>query len=276
MAPRPTRPPPQHIANPALGDKTLQDPSLRVFYPVLYITDITGGASTAGDWQHGGTGTTFIDDIFGTWSTATLVGTTFHRHPPASQESLGPGHRLDTPPAGTTTFDEGYGAEVRWNASNLGVQVGHTYRFQILTHDGDQNKDGGDAGEQCVNLTIPLPPTITTNASAGVDLGGSITDTAHLTGGANPTGTITFKAYGPDDATCANPAASRPTRPSPERAITPPRPSPRRPRLPIDGGLYSGVQGDPNNPGPEGVQCRQRGGRNARRRDARIPPLPRR
>ena len=244
---------PQHVSNPNLGDTTLKDPSLRVFYPVLYITDITGGASTAGDWQHGGTGTTFIDDIFGTWSTATLVGTTYTVNTPNSQNHwnlgvVGP-TGPDAPPAGTTTFDEGYGAEVRWNASNLGVVAGHTYRFQILTHDGDQNKDGGDAGEQCVNLTIPLPPTITTTASAGVDLGGSITDTAHLTGGANPTGTITFKAYGPDDATCGNPAAFTSdktvngTGDYTSASFTPTLPGKYRWRA-----FYSGVANDANNP----------------------------
>jgi hypothetical protein len=32
----------------------------------------------------------------------------------------------------------------------------------------------------------------------------SVTDTATLSGGANPTGSITFRLYGPDDATCAS------------------------------------------------------------------------
>ncbi len=46
-------------------------------------------------------------------------------------------------------------------------------------------------------------PTLSTQASADVDLGGSITDTATLTGGNTPTGTITLELYGPDDPTCA-------------------------------------------------------------------------
>src|SRR5205085_546080 len=33
--------------------------------------------------------------------------------------------------------------------------AGHAYRFQVMTHDGDQNKPGGDAGERCTTLTIP-------------------------------------------------------------------------------------------------------------------------
>jgi hypothetical protein len=31
--------------------------------------------------------------------------------------------------------------------------AGHRYRAQFIVHDGDQNKDGGDVGQACVNLT---------------------------------------------------------------------------------------------------------------------------
>jgi len=46
-------------------------------------------------------------------------------------------------------------------------------------------------------------PTLATQASAGTLLGGPVSDTATLAGGNNPTGTITFSLYGPDDGTCA-------------------------------------------------------------------------
>jgi len=36
-----------------------------------------------------------------------------------------------------------------------------------------------------------------------ITIGGSVKDTATLSGGNNPTGTITFKVYGPDDANCS-------------------------------------------------------------------------
>ncbi len=56
-------------------------------------------------------------------------------------------------------------------------------------------------GEIRANL---LPsPTLTTTAAAPV--GAVLADTAHLTGGTNPTGTVTFTLYGPNDATCAGP-----------------------------------------------------------------------
>ncbi|HJV08808.1 MAG TPA: right-handed parallel beta-helix repeat-containing protein, partial [Acidimicrobiales bacterium] len=52
-------------------------------------------------------------------------------------------------------------------------------------------------------VVTPAAPTITTQASPSVGLGGSVTDTATLIGGFNPTGTVTFNLYGPADATCA-------------------------------------------------------------------------
>jgi hypothetical protein len=50
-------------------------------------------------------------------------------------------------------------------------------------------------------------PAVTTRASGPVVAGGAISDSATLTGGANPTGTITFDLFGPDDPTCAGGAA---------------------------------------------------------------------
>ena len=45
-----------------------------------------------------------------------------------------------------------------------------------------------------------------THASAPVAAGGTITDTATLSGGVNPTGTITFTLFGPNNPTCTGPA----------------------------------------------------------------------
>jgi len=48
---------------------------------------------------------------------------------------------------------------------------------------------------------------ILTKVSAdAITIGGSVTDTATLSGGNNPTGTITFRVYGPSDATCSGAA----------------------------------------------------------------------
>ncbi|MGI8983253.1 MAG: FGLLP motif-containing membrane protein [Acidimicrobiales bacterium] len=51
-------------------------------------------------------------------------------------------------------------------------------------------------------------PAVTTQASPGVTVGGSIFDTATVTGGFNPTGSVTFRLYGPDDSTCTSAAVS--------------------------------------------------------------------
>lgn len=52
---------------------------------------------------------------------------------------------------------------------------------------------------------MPASPTISTRASGGVSVGaGTISDSALLSGGFNTTGTITFRLYGADDATCAS------------------------------------------------------------------------
>src|SRR5882762_7441595 len=51
-------------------------------------------------------------------------------------------------------FTIGYGAEVRWEVSQLGLLAGHTYRMYFMVHDGDQNKAGGDAGQGCAILGV--------------------------------------------------------------------------------------------------------------------------
>ena len=91
------------------------------------------------------------------------------------------------------------------SASFPGTAVG-TYHW-VVSYSGDNhNRPAGPTacGEVGENVIIsPANPAITTTASAGVTLGGSAYDTAQLSGGANPTGTITFRLYGPQDATCA-------------------------------------------------------------------------
>jgi len=49
-------------------------------------------------------------------------------------------------------------------------------------------------------------PTLSTTPSPGGPIGTVINDTATLTGGNRPTGSITFKLYGPNDTGCSKPA----------------------------------------------------------------------
>jgi len=89
----------------------------------------------------------------------------------------------------------------------------------IATYSGDSRNHSiatgcGDPGEDVVVDPTTTPPTgspsLTTTASHNVHAGSPISDTAHLTGGTNPTGTITFAVFGPDDANCSGPPAAAP------------------------------------------------------------------
>jgi len=55
-------------------------------------------------------------------------------------------------------------------------------------------------------------PELSTLASPGVRVGGTVHDTARLAGGVHPTGSVTFVLHGPDDSSCAGPAAFRSTK----------------------------------------------------------------
>ena len=85
--------------------------------------------------------------------------------PAVNNWNLGPG--ADPVPPGLT--NQGYGAEIRWDISSLGLQPGHTYRLYFMDHDGDQNHSGGDSGQGCAFITMPggpaASPTPTATAS---------------------------------------------------------------------------------------------------------------
>lgn len=156
---------PGHVVNPAVGDLTARDPSGRPLFPALFITDVTGIIGTtsdayrAGDWQYGGTPIP-PHEIFGTWKAAVkstgLLATDMD--PVGNGWNLGAGS--DTPAGGFTALtNQGYGTEIRWNVNSLRVngqplQSGHSYRVQVMVHDGDQNKSGGDVGQSCMVVTI--------------------------------------------------------------------------------------------------------------------------
>jgi len=144
---------PQTGTNALVGDQSGLDASLRPMWPSLFITDIsTDPNNRSGDWQMGGAPSN-PNAIFGTWKSAvrtvdytkmpTLVSITPDVDPTKNNWNLGPG--ADAPPAGLASA--GYGTEARWNVT---LTPGHSYRLQVLVHDGDQNKTGGDSGEGCV------------------------------------------------------------------------------------------------------------------------------
>jgi hypothetical protein len=172
--------------NPAIGttattgDQAGTDVSGRPMAPSLFITDITNDPTNrSGDWQWGGTAYA-PGAVFGTWKSFTrtvdytqspvAVSVTAPTDPAKNGWNLGAGS--DAPPAGLTS--EGYGAEMRWNLNDLQAQgvliPGHTYRFYVIVHDGDQNKVGGDAGQAAFVYTLPSPP-----AAQPATLSGNVT-----------------------------------------------------------------------------------------------------
>jgi hypothetical protein len=93
----------------------------------------------------------------------------------------------------STPFTPGSAGEYRWTA----------------TYSGDANNEGAGAGCNAVaetSVVSKASPTISTNAT-NATVGSTIHDTATLAGGQSAGGTITFEAFGPDDATCAATAA---------------------------------------------------------------------
>jgi len=134
------------------GDQSGLDPSLRPLWPVLYVTDTTNDPSNrAGDWQMGGRPIN-PNAVYGTWKSA--VRTVDNTASPA-QVSVTPDadpakndwNFILNDPVPSGIKNEGWSAEVRWGVI---FQPGHTYRLQVIVHDGDQNKVGGDCGEACI------------------------------------------------------------------------------------------------------------------------------
>jgi hypothetical protein len=140
---------PGEVSYPQTGDPACTDVDGRPLRPVLYVTDITADPScTAGDQQSGGTPYDPVA-IFGTWKSATEDSS--HYGTPAQADpgtvnvwDLGPGAD-SVPSIAMKCAEQGYSTELRFE---VGLVSGHSYRFQVIVHDGDQNK-GGDSGEAC-------------------------------------------------------------------------------------------------------------------------------
>lgn len=117
----------------------------------------------------------------------------------------GPGDRTcsGTPLLETSATVAGNGV---YNSETFTPVASGTYRW-VATYSGDANNRGAgptscrDRAER-VRVTIPADPVLTTSTSEAVTLGGAIHDTAHLSSGARPTGTIAFRLYAPNDTAC--------------------------------------------------------------------------
>jgi len=149
---------PQVLENPKTGTNHITgqqagvDPSGRPMWPALFITDITTDPNgVSGDWQWGGAAVN-PTYIAGTWKAAVRIvddngaAITPDADPAKNDTNYGNGNSA---PAGAIQKAEGYGTEVRWD---LRLEPGKNYRFQVMVHDGDQNKVGGDTGEACITF----------------------------------------------------------------------------------------------------------------------------
>jgi hypothetical protein len=136
---------PDAVHYPQTGDPACVDAVGRPLRPVVFITDISIDPScTAGDLQQGGPAYDPVA-IFGTWKSATEdanhVGTPATMDPASNNWNL----TSSADPVPASACSDKYGTELRFE---VGLISGHSYRIQVIAHDGDQNK-GGDSGEAC-------------------------------------------------------------------------------------------------------------------------------
>jgi hypothetical protein len=150
---------------PQTGDPACTDgpPYNRPLRPVLYVTDISGNPGcNAGDLQNGGTAYDPVA-IYGTWTYANETagsnqGTPVQNNPQQNHWNNGPAPAANPVPDSikACTFNTN---TLGGSASNFTAQVdfevglisGHSYRLQVIVHDGDQRR-GGDSGEGCVTF----------------------------------------------------------------------------------------------------------------------------
>jgi hypothetical protein len=146
----PLSPDPAAVHYPQTGDPACTDTLGRPLRPVVFITDISVDPTcTAGDMQKRGPAYDPVA-IFGSWKSATEDAS--HVGTPATQDPMANNWNLtsqaDPLPSGASAANDKYGTELRFE---VGLISGHSYRIQVIAHDGDQNK-GGDSGEACATF----------------------------------------------------------------------------------------------------------------------------
>ena len=85
--------------------------------------------------------------------------------------------------------------------TSITLQTGASLSGRALAQTGTVTL-ASNAVSVCSLAGSQTTTTLTTQASPAIQLGGLIHDTATLSGGVAPTGTITFSLFGPNDATC--------------------------------------------------------------------------
>jgi hypothetical protein len=102
------------------------------------------------------------------------------------------------------------GALAGGTASSGTVTVGGpgTYNW-VATYPGDPNNNPVSSACGDEPFTVPkVTPDISTTPSGTVPAGGSVSDTATVSGGLDPAGSVTFQLFAPGDTTCQTPIAT--------------------------------------------------------------------
>ena len=85
-----------------------------------------------------------------------------------------------------------------YTSDSLTVTTGGSYIWgYTYSGDGSNNGSTGCGGTNESFTAAKAIPTLGTSATVSVNVGGTVTDTATLANGYNPTGTITYTLYGP-------------------------------------------------------------------------------
>jgi hypothetical protein len=113
-----------------------------------------------------------------------------------------PGKDCDKANAVYTSDAEELKDGVAHSGSYKTAAVGVYHWVAVYSGNADNESVNSGCDEEPVTTT-KAGPAIATTASAGGVTGTSISDTATVSGGHNPTGTVTFKLFGPSDATCS-------------------------------------------------------------------------
>ncbi|MGZ4255151.1 MAG: hypothetical protein ACXVR2_18090 [Solirubrobacteraceae bacterium] len=93
-----------------------------------------------------------------------------------------------------------------YNSQRFTPTASGVYRWRAI-YSGDANNlaaGPGPCGDRAegVRITVPEVVALTSSASPAVTIGGTLHDTAHLSGGSRPTGKISFHLYGPTNNGC--------------------------------------------------------------------------
>jgi hypothetical protein len=92
--------------------------------------------------------------------------------------------------------------------TSITFNAGATSTGSLYAHTGAVTLDSNNVST-CAGTGGMASPAISTTPSGPVPAGGVVSDSAHLAGGAAPSGTVSFALFGPGDTTCATPIATR-------------------------------------------------------------------